>query len=493
MTFVVRTAGMSVQGAHLVDVLGRSPAELDHLGQVVPGVELGWSPFAPRRWSQIRFTGTDLAAEALVALLGGSGARACLAAARDTEVRGEGAFRVAGIRACDPAWSRLAAADFLDRWLYLPLDQALVDAERAAARWAVARALPAGSALHRPLVDSALRQARQASPGTVAYLDRLRMDPLQPPPQLLEALRQLAVLYRELGELVGEFDLALAAVPRAWRRLIEAGRVGRAVALRADALDQGPAVHGDDRVSFVDPRQLPARLVRLGGEPSSAEIGLTEQIAGVQVRLRLSGFRPNGPIPSGESRLLARLIHRRTGTVLSHALLNPPVDRSACAPVAHGRQLEGVLALLGSQLTEVRADVYDAFSEVPPARSDRDQGLHRARRAVHFLRGWRALVAEVRLGSGTARPAARLAHLTRSLRIPIHDAQKPDQPLWRRGPAPSVLAGLGALGDAGLTAVILGRRSAQGRAGRLLAGTDGAGRLLAAEFAAAHEAHRPVG
>ena len=44
------------------------------------------------------------------------------------------------LRAAEP-WLRVAAVDVLDRWLHLPLNQALVDAERGVARAYAARTL----------------------------------------------------------------------------------------------------------------------------------------------------------------------------------------------------------------------------------------------------------------------------------------------------------------------------------------------------------------
>jgi hypothetical protein len=57
--------------------------------------------------------------------------------------------------------------DALGRWLHLPLDQSLVDAERAISRLRAAATLPPDSAGRRLVVADALRLARNASTGVV--------------------------------------------------------------------------------------------------------------------------------------------------------------------------------------------------------------------------------------------------------------------------------------------------------------------------------------
>jgi hypothetical protein len=531
MTFVVSAAagpGPERRRFHLVSPAGRAPAELDHVASVVPGLELGWSPADPRRWSGLRISAPDLTEDALTGLLGESGAGSCLAAVRTLDSTGASGIEVTGpIRPedADRAWLRLAATEFLDRWLYLPLDQSLVDAEIAAAHLAAAEGVPPGSPARSELLARALRRARAASAGTADYLDRLARPGRtggRPPAKLIDALRRLVLCYLSLGERVGEFDAALAAVPEAWVRLTKAGwspaepewrptetrrpgteqssfitevSGGAAEASQGTGRSWNPgavplprSVSGfggqtDRGASFVDPRQLPARVVRLGASPLSAEIDLRQKAGEIRVRVRVAGCPPNRPDPPAESRLLARLISRKTGVVTAHGLL-----RAQEGPAEQGeRHLEGVLPRPSGRWRDVRADVYDVFSEVPPARSDRDQGLHRARRAVHFLRGWRSLVAEVQLGLAV-RPAQRLGHLAQSLTPPLHDAERPDQALWRRGPSASVLEALAAAGDVALTEAIRRGEALGGPAAPFLAASSGPGALLAAELAAAYDA-----
>ncbi len=531
MTFVVSAAagpGPGPRRFHLVVPAGRAPAELDHVAPVVPGLELGWSPADPRRWSGLRISTPQVTEDALTGLLGAEGAGSCLAAVRTLDSTGVGGVEVTGpIRPeqADRAWLRLAATEFLDRWLYLPLDQSLVDAESAAAHLAAAESVPPGSPARSELLAGSLRRARAAASGTAAYLDRLARSGArsgEPPAELVQALQRLVACYVSLGEQVGEFDPALAAVPEAWVRLTEARRgpvapgqhsteTGHHDAERASfiteasvgatevsqatgrdwntgpaSLPRSEAVLGDGTergASFIDPRQLPARLVRLGVSPLSAEIDLKQKADGVRVRVRVAGCATNRPEPPAESRLLARLISRKTGVVTAYGLLH-----AREIPAEQGeRHLEGILPRPSGRWRDVRADVYDVLSEVPPARSDRDQGLHRARRAVHFLRGWRSLVAEVRLGLAV-HPAERLSQLTRSLTPPLHDAERPDQALWRRGPSASVLEALATAGDAALTAAIRRGDALSGPAAPFLAATSGPGDLLAAELAAAYDA-----
>ena len=72
----------------------------------------------------------------------------------DDRILGTGADALAAIdlRAAEP-WLRVAAVDVLDRWLHLPLNQALVDAERGVARAYAARTLEPGQARNDVLAD----------------------------------------------------------------------------------------------------------------------------------------------------------------------------------------------------------------------------------------------------------------------------------------------------------------------------------------------------
>jgi hypothetical protein len=123
-------------------------------------------------------------------------------------------------------WLRLGVLESLDRWLCLPrLNQSLVDAERAAARMAIAEILPQDSDSRDEVVARALREARRASPGVTQYLLGLIDAGIRPPAALFDALRELVARYsalakevRDADQRVGEPDAVLGSIQRAWRQ-----------------------------------------------------------------------------------------------------------------------------------------------------------------------------------------------------------------------------------------------------------------------------------
>lgn len=375
-------------------------------------------------------------------------------------------------------WLRLAAVMMFDRCLYLPLDQTLLDAEHAAAHLAAADTLRATDPLRDLLVGRALVAGRRASPDVVAYLQRLADDGSRPPPALAVALGALARSYAALSSEVRGRDVALDAVAKAWRRLssIEraAARAGRVVVPPSS----GEAQAGVDR---IDPRSVPARVLRLGPTTDTAEISIAPAEQGT-LRVRVAAFADE-PAPGEWADIGVRLIDRRSGQVRGYGLLGQP-HRSPRSP---GRHFEGVVVLPDAlSAPEVRIDLYDISAAAPPLSVD-DTELRRVRRATLFLSDWRALVADVRLWGAKAAPAARLGAIVRQLA----SDDVADAPLWSGGPSRTQLSHLAALGDRALIAVLRGKEPVPNDDGGVVTAVSGPGDLLVAELAAAH--HRSVG
>ncbi len=117
-------------------------------------------------------------------------------------------------------WLRVAAVDVLDRWLHLPLNQALVDAERGVARGYAASTLEPGPARNDVLGD-ALCLARAASRGFVAYLGRLARSPHPVPESLRKVLNDLIEGYHALAAELPEPDQQLRSVVKAGRAVLD--------------------------------------------------------------------------------------------------------------------------------------------------------------------------------------------------------------------------------------------------------------------------------
>lgn len=298
-----------------------------------------------------------------------------------------------------PAWRRLAVLDALDWWLQLPLNQGLLDAERAIARARAAASLPAGLLRHS-LVDRAVVHARRSADDVTTYLNGLGDSSL--PRALFSGLARLATGYAALRQEVDGPDAALTAVLTAWNRLKSTDPIGLPPASEPD--DLGLAASGP-AVGQIDPRQLRARI--------AGDVQLTPDPYGTSVRVVVPAFVP---LPSAlvADRVMVRLVDQRSGEAQEPVLLT----------LRSGAFTETV-PLRGTPVEYVRADVFDPDSTVQPAQP---ADLVRARRAQLVLSEWRRAVAEARL-SRSVRP--RNHRLTRLL-----DAIAPTKrPLFRNGPA----------------------------------------------------------
>jgi len=105
--------------------------------------------------------------------------------------------------------------DALDWWLQLPVNQGLLDAERAVVRARAARLLRS-AALRRTFVDCALVLARRSADDVCAYLSGLSEKSL--PRALVSGLSRLVGGYASLAREVDGPDAVLAAVRTAWER-----------------------------------------------------------------------------------------------------------------------------------------------------------------------------------------------------------------------------------------------------------------------------------
>lgn len=419
-----------------------SPGSGDLVGQFRPGtgIEVKIDLTRPDRWRSVSVMSWDEADPALLAaVLGNSGFRT------SSQLRDE--LRTVHFRTTDEAiqlhpgeeWLRVAYADALDRWLQLPLDQALIDAERGVARGRAARTLPSGPVRDR-LIGEALVMARLAAKGLSTYLAGLAEASPPPPQPLLDRLGELVEGYAELGsEVIDGPDPELDEVARAWTGLqatVHAADQSTATpAIKSDTVEIAvvPAEHMP-RASRVDLRQLPARVVDLS--PYAGEIRMESARLGDEpaIRVTVAAYGMQPPSPTDADRLLVRLVDNRSAEVHGTALLTLGSENGATAAAYTGIVMSG-----GAAPEDLRADVYKPDSEVPPAPVDNDADLLRVRRAAYVLGEWRRTMARDLLIPDQAALRRRLMRLVDSVRPAMAYA---DQPLFNAGPSLAQLARL---------------------------------------------------
>jgi hypothetical protein len=376
--FALRTAPLNA-GRSGLRIARSTPADLVRATELAPGVAVEIDLADPSRWHAVDVRRWDAADPALLeGVLGRDVVRQLASglAPADEPLQVRPA----------PAWRRLAVIDALDWWLQLPVNQGLLDAERAIALARAAATLPSGT-LRRSLVDRALVQARRSAEDVTAYLDGVGSLPKA----LFSGLSRLVGGYAALAEQVEEPDSALSAVPRMWERL----RVPVVDTVRV----AGTSVAS---VSRVDPRTLRARIV---GDVRMTAAGRTS------VRVEVPAYQP-APSRLLVDRLMVRLVDRRSGEAQEPALLAWRSDGL----------LSQELPLRGARLEQVRVEVFDADSESAPV-----DELARVRRAQYVLSEWRRTVAESRLTRNRR---------TRNRRLPrLFDALAPvTGPLFQGGP-----------------------------------------------------------
>ncbi len=301
-------------------------------------------------------------------------------------------------------WLRVAAVDVLDRWLHLPLNQALVDAERGVARGYAASTLEAGRARNEVLAD-ALRLARAASWALVQYLGRLAHSPHPVPESLRKVLNDLIEGYHALAAELPEPDQQLRSVVRAGRGVLDRLPTGvdenRACTRAAAGCAQRAVLATSlvtDVISMIDPRQIPGRILRLSREPTVGEVRmrLTRTNGRDAVVVEAPAYEPgHGNLRGGSAsqQLSVRLIDTETSADVEGAVLTLESGAEHASPV-----FRAVVPLPRADLNRLRADVYDGTSDEPSASSDADPDLLSTRKTAVLLATWRQLAAAVRLG-----------------------------------------------------------------------------------------------
>jgi hypothetical protein len=455
MSFTVSTS--ISRFTHTALASERSPArdvrgELEFDADVAPGVTVTWDPATPRH---------------------------CVAFSVDTDVDVAAEPSAVADRA---PWLRLAAVTMLDNRLHLPLNRSVLNAEIAAAQVGAARTLSPTEPVRDYLVDRAVVRARRAANGLVQYLDRLTAAGRRPPPALAASLEVVAGCYLALGAVVDDHDAALAAVTAAVDRLSSVTSAAVRAGRRSTAPEPPPS-----GAAQVDPRLVPARVLRLGPTVDAAEIDVVPARlpdGPEALRVQVPAFDPL-PDPVDLPDLGVRLIDRGSDRVHGYGLLHL-LDRLGT------RCFEGLVSLPDAVTADdVRVELYDAATAPPPAAGGEAE-LRRARRAALFLAGWRGLVADTRLSGIRAKPTARLRQVIRTL-------DRDDGPLWTGGPALSHLGRIAELGDRKLASLLRAgaRRAApidgdDGAAAAVIDSVGGPGDLLAAELAAAYDRAIPA-
>ncbi len=491
-------------------------SELRHETLIAAGVRVSVDLTTPHRWRSFTVASwNDLAQDLIRDLIGVAATDRINAYLRATAdpvglLGLVGGPAIEGSRLeVDPSaagpWLRVAVADALDRWLQLPLDQSLVDAERGVARIRAALTLPEG-ATRTEILARALTLTRRAAPGLASYIRRIRPQFKPVAPALREGLRRLVHGYVALMTEVRGGDRDLGLVIEAWDDLCRA---------------QPESVHPDHRpaprplpirrrnpsaettpAGLIDPRQVPARILMMDADPDRPEITVRPAGSGEVRNVRtvvvdVPVFGHFAAEHGAGSRILARLVDRRSGRAHGEALLTLHTGDhlGEWKP-----SLRGVLRIPPGQdavdLDAVRVDVFDALSERQPAASDADPALQNARRAILALREWRYLVAEARLRTVSVRPVARVRDIGRLL-LPAGEVRARIGVPAATGLGRRRYEQLSDLGDSALLDLLqaaqwpMPEETDENDDSSILAPALGAGDLLVAELAAAQDA--PLG
>ncbi|MFB6720017.1 hypothetical protein ACFCV3_07650 [Kribbella sp. NPDC056345] len=435
-----------------VRLADEAPADLSGTTQLGAGVSVeidladpdGWRAVAVDRWER---ADGDL----LGAVVGQDSVRYLsqlrAGAAPDSQLTAD----VSVDAAKSAPWRRLAVIDALDRWLQVPLDQALLDAERAVVRARAARTLRSSS-LREHRNGQAVVLARRSAGELSTYLTGLANSASSLPRALYSSLSRVTTGYANLAtQVTGGPDECFDAVAQAWSRLKVAVPVGGVL----KRVEQLPAVEFDgEDSSSVDPRQVRARVI-------ASEIRMVESRGGSTVRVLVPAFGSRVPSVIADQ-LMVRLVDRRSG--VAHA----PV-RLKFSP---GRAVfMQDVPLRGASADDVRADVFDPGYETAPALTDGDDELVRQRRAQFVLSEWRRAMVEIRLSRQPKTRNRRLARLTAVLNQSVPDA---NEPVFRGGPTRGEI-----------TRYV---DAAPGTVHPWFTSTRGAGEPLVAELAAVHQA-----
>ncbi|MFC9687622.1 hypothetical protein ACFTSF_03715 [Kribbella sp. NPDC056951] len=456
----VLTVPGSGGGVPEVRLADEPPADLTGTTQLGAGVSVGIDLADPGGWRSVAVDGWDAADRDLLEAVVGQDCirrlnqlRAGLVSQLTTEVPVEAAR--------SGPWRRLAVIDALDRWLQVPLDQALLDAERAVVRARAARTLRSRS-LREHRNGQAVVLARRSAGELSTYLTGLANSASSLPRALYSSLSRVTSGYAGLAsQVTGGPDECFDAVAEAWSRLKLAVPVG-------GVLKQLPTVQfgGGDSTSLsspVDPRQVRARVV-------ATEIRMVESRGGSAVRVVVPAFGARVPSVIADQ-LMVRLVDRRSGEAHAPVRLKLRSGRDAEQFGVGAPVFTQDVPLRGASADDVRADVFDPGYETSPALTDGDDELVRQRRAQFVLSEWRRAMVEIRLSRQPKTRNRRLARLTAVLNQAVPDA---DEPVFRGGPTRDEIS---RYVDA-----------APGTVHPWFTGTRGAGEPLVAELAAVHQA-----
>jgi hypothetical protein len=474
---------------------------LEYETELGAGVSVVVDVGAPHAWRSVTIESWTEDAKPLIQALMGEFAAERLGRLLDaSQVKHDGGIlyeeMTVDLSAAAP-WLRVATADGLNRWLYLPLDQSLLDAERAVARARAAMTLARGTVLRSHVISEALQYSRLAAAGFSSYLGAL--DSLRAIPEGLHtALRHLVGGYTLLLKEVRGPARDLSGVIERWKKIS-----GRSRRKRSPEQGREPFESPDNDVrllrqlrrneppgSVIDPRQVRARILGLSSDPSLAEVTLVDTTLGgheaVLVRVPAYGSNPDAEIGD---HLLVRLVDRSSGSARSQALLTLEQTAEPRAG-AFNSVFQGTVPLRGARMGDLRADINDVTSTLPPASADTDPALQQVRRATLFLREVRRLVADVRLPSVGVKPGVRLRRIAQLLE-PINGGSHADEPMFAGGPSATELYRWAETGDDQLLELLRGDIPSGGvddhedRTRNVFSLTQGSASLLVAELAAA--------
>jgi hypothetical protein len=467
-------------------------ATFEHETHLGAGVRLAVDLAQPYRWRRLSVTYWSAAARPLVAAIIGHQATKDLSAVigHDCMPITNKSLVVDSTGAAP--WLRVAVADALDRWLHLPLEQALLDAERAVARFRATLSLPSNAGVRKAVIDEALGLARRSSVGVSRFLRKLAIEDRPIPRFLHRSIRDVVQGYVELATQVSEPDSDLSVALDDWDAVSRRLQIDGSLRQRSQphtmlrravesAAETAPVV------SMIDPRHVWARVLGLGDHPGSSEITLSRTSSNGQdaVLVRVPAFK-GGVDPEISQRLIARLVDRRSGEAHSFAPLNLPSDNGTPSR-PRPTFFECTMPLRGSPVEDLRADVYDALFGDEFAVEDTEKELEKVRRAVLFLREWRALVALSQVQPSISM-APRLYEMAKLLHVGGLDTQ-PDQPLFEAGPSIADVNQLATQSEAGLLGHLREPMAAPGDA--LFAMVGGPAKPLLAELAAAYQVKQP--
>ena len=463
----------SDRGVPEVRIAEPKPADLVRTTELGSGISVEIDLADPERWHSVTVQRWDQADLVLLELLIGPDAVRRLSELRSSD-RSSLETEVSLDIAPTGPWQRIAVIDALDWWLQLPLEQALLDAERAVAQARAAASLGPGP-LRQKLTEQALVLARGSAGGFAGYLTELADSASSLPRALFSGLSRLAAGYVALGrEVVDGPDDDLDLVAAAWSRLQAAVRVVPTVKPHDHSVTY--RLNGEPTVdpvvsSSVDPRQVRARIVDT--DVLTKEVRMVPSDGGSAIRVMVPAFGPSLPTAVISDRLMVRLVDNRSGTAYEPVLLTLRSGRAAARLGATMPVFTELVPLRGAPLEDLRADVFDADNEATPARTDTDSGLLRQRRAQFVLGEWRRAAAEARLSRGVKVRNRRLARLVDVLSQTTADA---DQPVFLGGPSPTEIVRLIDTADS----------SAANAIHQWFTSSQGAGEPLVAELAAAH-------